>query len=115
MLACASMPTILQEEAAKWVLPLCVTGLIGISGLLFSWAKEWSQDARKTRAIEQSTKRLDFWVKWLDAAQKNQLIVEQDLLDEAHIELRKTATIVYSEMQFGRSQVLGLRQPIELA
>ena len=101
MLSCAiSMPPRLQLETVKWGLPIAVAVLFGFIGAVFTWAKDWSEVARKGRLLDQASKRIDFWARWLDSVEKHSIPASTEQIAAAHFELLRTADVAYGALRF---------------
>ena len=90
----------LQSETVKWGLPIVVAILFGFIGAVFTWAKDWSGAARRGRLLDQATKRVEFWTKWLDAVRANGITATSEQVAAAHTELSRTADVVHGALRF---------------
>src|ERR1700730_10142334 len=81
----------LQSEALKWTLPIAVAIFFGFIGAVFTWAKDWSAGARRGRLLDQATRRVEFWTRWLDAVKVHGIATTTEQVAAGHSELSKTA------------------------
>jgi hypothetical protein len=90
----------LQPETLKWTLPIAVAAFFSLVGGFFTWAKDWSATARRGHLLDQGTKRVEFWSKWLDAVRVNGISVSTEQVTAAHYELTKTADVMREALRF---------------
>jgi hypothetical protein len=90
----------LQSEALRWTLPIAVAIFFGFIGAVFTWAKDWSASARRGRLLDQGTKRVEFWTRWLDAVKVHEIATTPEQVAAAHSELSKTADVMYEALRF---------------
>jgi hypothetical protein len=90
----------LQPETLKWILPIVVTVFFGLIGAVFTWVKDVSAPARKGRLLDQATKRIEFWTKWLDAVKVYEIPATAEQITAAHSEFSKTADVVHEALRF---------------
>jgi hypothetical protein len=90
----------LQSETLKWTLPITVAIFFGLIGAVFTWAKDWSAAARRSRLLDQATKRVEFWTRWLDAVKVHGIATTTEQVAAAHSELSKTADVIHEALRF---------------
>jgi hypothetical protein len=90
----------LQSETLKWTLPIAVAISFGFIGAVFTWAKDWSAGARRGRLLDQATKRVEFWTRWLDAVKVHGIATTTEQVAAAHSELSKTADVIHEALRF---------------
>jgi hypothetical protein len=90
----------LQSETLKWTLPIVVAIFFGFIGTVFTWVKDWSASARRGRLLDQATKRVEFWTRWLDAVKVHGIVTTAEQIAAAHSELSKTADVMHEALRF---------------
>jgi hypothetical protein len=90
----------LQSETLKWTLPIAVAISFGFIGAVFTWAKDLSAGARRGRLLDQATKRVEFWTRWLDAVKMHGIATTTEQVAAAHSELSKTADVIHEALRF---------------
>ena len=104
------MPDLLTPESAKWVLPLAVTAVIGLSSAVFTWAKDWNASARRSRLLDEATKRVQFWDTWLKASSENGTVLTEPQKEMARTEVARVAELTYRYYQSALLQDTWTRQ-----
>jgi hypothetical protein len=88
------------SETLKWTLPIAVALLFGFIGAVFTWAKDWSAASRRGRLLDQATKRVEFWTRWLDAVKVYGIETTAEQVAAAHSDLSRTASVIHEALRF---------------
>ena len=95
-----SLSVLARSETLKWTLPIAVAIFFGFIGAVFTWAKDESAAARRGRLLDQATRRVEFWARWLDAVKVHGIVTTPEQVAAAHSELSRTADVIHEALQF---------------
>jgi hypothetical protein len=81
------MPQFLDSDSAKALLPALAAIVVALIGAVVSWAKDLNSSARRSRVLDEATKRVQFWDLWLKTVSPLSLATP-DEIEKAKVELR---------------------------